>query len=310
MSFWTYMLHCRGGSFYTGHTDNLEVRIAQHQDGTYDGFTSEHLPVTLVWHEEFPTRPRAFAAEKRIKGWSRVKKMALIRGDWEEVSKLAKGKDNPSTSSGRAVGESNASELSPIGRIETEASTPTARPELVEGLSLTCHPETRPNEIRAVTVEIRMTDGDKMLLTFQVDGAEFLKTESWRAPERCDNLWKTTCFEIFIQPTGSGQYFEFNFSPSTQWAAYKFDSYREGMVDLAVTAPPHIGRGEGDDAFVIEVDLDLSNIPNTERQIALSAVIEEKDGTKSYWALKHPPGKPDFHHRDCFALTLPAPENV
>jgi predicted GIY-YIG superfamily endonuclease len=307
MSFWAYMLHCRGGNYYTGHTDNLETRIAQHQDGTYGGFTSEHLPVKLVWHEEFPTRPQAFAAEKRIKGWSRVKKMALIRGDWEDLSRLAKGKNNPSTSSGRAAGGSNASELSPIGRMETEASTPSARPELVEGLSLTCHPETRPNEIRAVTVEIRMTNGDEILLTFKVDGAEFLKSQPWLAPQRCDNLWQTTCFEIFIQPTGSDQYFEFNFSPSTQWAAYKFDGYRAGMVDLVVTPPPHIERGL-EDGWVIEVDLDLSDIPNTERSLALSAVIEEKDGTKSYWALKHPPGKPDFHHRDCFALTLPAAE--
>jgi predicted GIY-YIG superfamily endonuclease len=306
MSFWAYMLHCRGGSYYTGHTDNLEIRLAQHKGGTYDGFTSEHLPVELVWHEEFPTRPQAFAAEKRIKGWSRAKKMALIRGDWEEVSKLAKGKDNPSTSSGRAVGGEASVSILPIGESSLALPPATARPELVEGLSLTCHPETRPNEIRAVTVEIRMTDGDEMLLTFKVDGAEFLKSQPWRASERSNNLWRTTCFEIFIQPTGSDQYFEFNFSPSSQWAAYKFDGYRAGMVDLAVTAPPHIERGLEDD-FVIEVDLDLSDIPNSELQIALSAVIEEKDGTKSYWALKHPPGKPDFHHPDCFALTLAAP---
>jgi predicted GIY-YIG superfamily endonuclease len=305
MSFWAYMLHCRGGNYYTGHTDNLEIRLAQHQDGTYGGFTSEHLPVELVWHEEFPTRPQAFAAEKRIKGWSRAKKMALIRGDWAELSKLAKGKDNPSTSSGRAVVGGKASELSPNGRMETEASPPTARPELVEGLSLTCHPDTPSSNIRAVTVDIHSTDGDEMLLTFKVDGAEFLKSQPWLTPERCDNLWATTCFEIFIQPAGSEAYFEFNFSPSTQWAAYQFDSYREGMSALALAVSPHIERGS-DESTVIEVDLDLSDIPNTALNIALSAVIEEKDGTKSYWALKHPPGKPDFHHPDCFALTLPA----
>lgn len=80
MSFWACMVHCRGGVFYIGHTDDLEYRIAQHQSGAIPGFTSRLLPVTLVWCEEFATRDDAFAAERRIKGWSRAKKMALIRG--------------------------------------------------------------------------------------------------------------------------------------------------------------------------------------------------------------------------------------
>ena len=92
MSFWAYILHCRGGAFYTGHTDNLEQRIASHQRGLIRGFTSDKLPVELVWSEEFPTRLEALAAERRIKGWSRAKKMALIRGDWAEIARLAKGR--------------------------------------------------------------------------------------------------------------------------------------------------------------------------------------------------------------------------
>ncbi|MCL4673949.1 MAG: RluA family pseudouridine synthase [Sphingomonadaceae bacterium] len=101
MPFWAYMLHCRGGVFYTGHTDNLEHRIAQHQQGEFPGFTSDRLPVELVWSDEFSTREEALAAELQIKGWSRKKKLALIRSDWEEISRLAKGKSGPSTSSGR-----------------------------------------------------------------------------------------------------------------------------------------------------------------------------------------------------------------
>lgn len=92
MSFWAYMLHCRGGKFYTGHTDNLEYRLAQHQSGQIPGFTSKLLPVELVWSQEFPTRIEVLEAERRIKGWSRAKKMALTRGDWAEISRLAKGK--------------------------------------------------------------------------------------------------------------------------------------------------------------------------------------------------------------------------
>ena len=99
MSFWTYLLHCNGGYFYVGHTDNLERRIAQHETGAVPGFTRDHLPASYVWSEEFPTRIEAKAMEKRLKGWSRAKKMALIRGDWAQISDLAKG--SPSTSSGQ-----------------------------------------------------------------------------------------------------------------------------------------------------------------------------------------------------------------
>ncbi|MEL7517420.1 MAG: Mov34/MPN/PAD-1 family protein [Pseudomonadota bacterium] len=102
MPFWTYMLHCNTGRFYTGHTDNLEHRIADHKAGRFDGFTKDWLPVELVWSQEVATRDEAKAAEKRIKGWSRAKKLALIRGDWNEISRLAKKKSSPSTSSGQA----------------------------------------------------------------------------------------------------------------------------------------------------------------------------------------------------------------
>jgi predicted GIY-YIG superfamily endonuclease len=101
MAFWAYMLHCRGGKFYVGHTDDLERRMAQHQSGTLAGFTRDHLPVDLVWSDTFPTRYEAQVAERKLKGWSRAKKLALIRGDWEAVSRLAKGTDSASTSSAR-----------------------------------------------------------------------------------------------------------------------------------------------------------------------------------------------------------------
>jgi predicted GIY-YIG superfamily endonuclease len=100
MSFWAYMLHCNGGRFYVGHTDNLEARMWQHQTGAIPGFTRNFLPVQHVWSQEFTTRDEAKASEKQIKGWSRAKKLALIRGDWDEISRLAKSKDSPSTSSG------------------------------------------------------------------------------------------------------------------------------------------------------------------------------------------------------------------
>ena len=101
MTFWTYMLHCNGGKYYVGHTDDLERRLAQHETGAIPGFTRDYLPVRLVWSEDCQTRDDARQMEKRIKGWSRAKKMALIRGDWEAISRFSKSKDSPSTGSGQ-----------------------------------------------------------------------------------------------------------------------------------------------------------------------------------------------------------------
>lgn len=92
MSFWTYMLHCADRSFYVGHTDNLDQRIAQHESGFFKGYTATRRPVTLVWSENFQTRFEALDAERRLKGWSRAKKLALIRHDWPAISDLARNR--------------------------------------------------------------------------------------------------------------------------------------------------------------------------------------------------------------------------
>jgi len=97
MGFGVYILRCVDNSYYTGHTDNLDKRIVEHETGEIEGYTSTRLPVTLVFADEFPTREEALAGERRIKGWSRKKKEAIMRGDWAEVSRLA-CKKRPSTS--------------------------------------------------------------------------------------------------------------------------------------------------------------------------------------------------------------------
>lgn len=96
------MLHCRGVAFYAGHTDNLEARLGAHRSGLITGCTRSLVPVELVWSQDFTTRAEALEAERQLKGWGRPKKMALIRGDWDAIRALAKGKDGPSTSSGQA----------------------------------------------------------------------------------------------------------------------------------------------------------------------------------------------------------------
>ena len=86
------MLRCADGSYYTGHTEDFERRIAQHQSGAIPGDTRNRRPLTLVWSENFSTREEALAAERQVKGWSRAKKEALIAGAWDEVSRLANAK--------------------------------------------------------------------------------------------------------------------------------------------------------------------------------------------------------------------------
>ena len=99
MQFWTYILRCADGSYYVGHTDDLERRVAQHAEGSFCGYTAERRPITLVYAEEFDSRDEAFRRERQIKGWSRAKKEALMKGDWEALQRLARTA-HPSTGSG------------------------------------------------------------------------------------------------------------------------------------------------------------------------------------------------------------------
>lgn len=183
-----------------------------------------------------------------------------------------------------------------------------ARESLVEGLSLVCHPDTPAHGVEGIEVHAeRHTDGT-LRLRYHIEVPENdLMLSDPAAPARTDGLWQTTCCELFIARSDVPAYLEFNFSPSGQWAAYQFSNYRAGQQNLDILAPG-IFIDCSASHFAVEVVTDLppewSDTPLT---LALSAVIEESDGTKSYWALRHPPGKPDFHHPDCFQLTLGAP---
>ena len=92
MAFWVYLLKCSDGTYYTGHTDDLEKRIGEHMSGQCGGYTALRRPLKLAFTEYFPTRLEAITMEKRIKGWSKAKKEALIAGDWERLSSLARRK--------------------------------------------------------------------------------------------------------------------------------------------------------------------------------------------------------------------------
>ncbi|MEI6643864.1 MAG: GIY-YIG nuclease family protein [Novosphingobium sp.] len=90
MAFWTYILKCADGKYYTGHTDDLERRYAEHLHGGYCAFTSKRRPVELVWCSEFPTRYEALDCEIKVGKWSRAKKEALMSGDWPKLSWYAR----------------------------------------------------------------------------------------------------------------------------------------------------------------------------------------------------------------------------
>ncbi|MGI8611694.1 MAG: DOMON-like domain-containing protein [Sphingomicrobium sp.] len=122
-------------------------------------------------------------------------------------------------------------------------------------------------------------------------------------PWRSDELWRTTCFDAFLQPAGADSYREWNFAPSGNWAAYDFPRYREDMARAEVGSPPYIRMEDNFTWWTVGATIAVD--AGQPWQLGLSAVLEEKDGTKSYWALAHPAGdKPDFHHPDCFTAQL------
>lgn len=125
-------------------------------------------------------------------------------------------------------------------------------------------------------------------------------------PSRRDDLWKHTCAEVFLMGS-AGSYCEFNFSPSTQWAAYRFESYRSGMKEQALRSDPAIKFALLPDSFVLDVLVDLAGVfaPGTGGvRMGLAAVVEHIDGARSYWALRHAPGEADFHQADSFVGLL------
>ena len=165
------------------------------------------------------------------------------------------------------------------------------------------HPDTPSDAVTRIEVEVECPQPGSLALRYFVTGdiGEVLLPPP-AAPTRADDLWQRSCFEAFLREESDAGYHEFNFAPSSQWAAYQFTDYREGRRPAAVTVPiieAHADAGY----YELHATLDWS-VP---AQMALSAVIEERIGRKSYWALAHPSGDPDFHHPDCFVLRLPAP---
>ena len=116
MTFYTYILRCSDGTYYTGHTDDLDTRMAQHAVGIGSKYTAKRLPVELLWVTDCQTREQAFELEKQVQGWSRRKKEALMRGDFDALPELSRSRSRPSPNSGRE-GENR------LGRCSNHPST-------------------------------------------------------------------------------------------------------------------------------------------------------------------------------------------
>jgi hypothetical protein len=166
---------------------------------------------------------------------------------------------------------------------------------------LQAHPDSHASAVRSIEVDV-VRAASELRLSYVLRGD--VDAIAWPAPAnpvRIDELWRHTCFEAFVRFDGGEGYYEFNFAPSRQWAAYRFDAYRAGMAAAFEFADPRIEIVRGGESFGLEAAIAL---PQSALKLALSAVIEDKSGSVSYWALKHASGKADFHHADGFALSL------
>jgi hypothetical protein len=175
--------------------------------------------------------------------------------------------------------------------------------------ALKLHPESRPSAVHRIEVEAARPQAGALLLRYVVSGdIGELALPAVTAPARADGLWRHSCFEAFIRPMAGAAYYEFNFAPSTQWAAYRFERYREGMQAVGGIGAPRIELDRTPERFTLQAALQWDASSELGREaiwlVGLSAVLEETGGDKSYWALAHPPGKPDFHRADCFAVQL------
>lgn len=172
---------------------------------------------------------------------------------------------------------------------------------------LVCHPSTPCEAVRGIGASLGWMPGGRLVLKYSVEGEiSRLHLPDPVLPARRDGLWRHTCFEAFLLAEGSSVYDEFNFAPSGEWACYQFAAYRAAMASPEVARPPKIRLVSTTRCLELEARIDPDPAAHRWR-LGLAAVLEQQDGSLSYWALAHPPGKPDFHHAAGFALSLARP---
>jgi hypothetical protein len=174
---------------------------------------------------------------------------------------------------------------------------------------LTAHPSTPNDEVHSLAVQLRAEEPDILVFQYSlVAEMSRVRVPLSGASARADALWEHTCFEAFVAAGNAPGYYEFNFSPSLDWAIYRFSAYREGMSPAEIGRVPEISVSRSDDGLELKSAVRVGHLADLRDvrllQIALAAVIEDDNGGLSYWGLRHPPGKPDFHHPNGFALEV------
>jgi hypothetical protein len=175
--------------------------------------------------------------------------------------------------------------------------------------ALTAHPATPNGAVHSLEVQVRADEPDLLVFEYLLVAD---MSRVWVPPTgvggRADTLWKHTCFEAFVATADAPGYHEFNFTPSLDWAIYRFTAYREGMSSAEIDQAPEISVRRGEDRLELQAAVHLRCLADLRDarhlRIALAAVIEGEDGRLSYWGLRHPSGKPDFHHPSGFALEV------
>lgn len=176
-------------------------------------------------------------------------------------------------------------------------------------VALICHPGTRSDAVRGVRARVTRTADGILAVHYSLEGdLDRLRVPRPRTPRIAEGLWQHTCCEIFVASRGLPGYHEFNFGPSGEWAAYAFARYRNGGVLADEELSPGIAVRNTVEGFELDARVRLSRLSPTylgaSLSLAVSAVVEDDSAKLSYWALRHPAGKPDFHHPDAFALEL------
>jgi hypothetical protein len=174
-------------------------------------------------------------------------------------------------------------------------------------LSLVPHRDGATQATLALVARVELASATTLHLEYRLTGPTgSLAIPRRSRPQRSERLWEHTCFEAFISPGTGQRYYELNFSPSTQWAAYEFDGYRQGMRPLALAAPPQITVAATSDELRVTASVDLAPLANAPWpwRVGLTAVVEERLGGLGFYALRHPRDKPDFHDAAGFAVSL------
>ncbi len=163
--------------------------------------------------------------------------------------------------------------------------------------------------VERVTVEAARQGQSLWVRYFVEVPIEAIVLPATEAPLRTDLLWHHTCCEAFVRTPRNEPYIEYNFSPSSRWAAYGFDSFREGMRDFPIERDPVISIDFRDTSMGLEAEVLVPDVFDDDWLLQLSVIVEAIDGSKSFWALRHKQGEPDFHHADCFAMILPVDQS-